>query len=110
MITQYKKPTIILVGFFWFCCKVRKNIVMTNAKSIKTNNITPIPWYMSLILFWYASYDALTSFNIRSFSSRTLSQFLDNQCIYTLQEFNKYIVKPDYEVITKLLKSKDDVA
>ena len=38
------------------------------------------------------------------------TQFLDDHGIYTLQEFNKYIVKPDYEVITKLLKSKDDVA
>jgi hypothetical protein len=35
-------------------------IVMTNVKSIKTNNIMPIPRYMSLIFFWYASCDSYT--------------------------------------------------
>lgn len=52
----------------------------------------------------YQHYDDFKQ-TIKELNDKT--QFLDDHGIYTLQEFNKYILNPDYNVITEILKNND---
>ncbi|MDT0656344.1 aKG-HExxH-type peptide beta-hydroxylase [Staphylococcus chromogenes] len=52
----------------------------------------------------YQHYDDFKQ-TIKELNDKT--QFLDDYGIYTLQEFNKYILNPDYNVITEILKNND---